>query len=432
MFSKAENPFRGGDLFNLEQQLNQELQLGDKLDRWKKERPFESPEYDSYPGLTVEDEKEVVDGLYNEIKRLVQEPDHARYVGRFLSATLSSAITERNPAKGAEEFIYGNLDELITNLYEGKIDDFDAYRDCELGDKTLSMLGRLAAGLEMAKESSPEYERKVFYPEGIEQENAFENGAVLFFCGYGAQTRPYEGIFERMNVPVICYTLSHKVINEDPDVVQEGFDEVAEAAKNDPNFDKVTHVIGNSTGTMLASNFAVNVLEEEPERNLDVALIQTGASWQEALKRTRAKFAQEFREKLDEKGIDFDDFSDATREYNPIDLSDGLAKLINEGRLDFDVFSGGGDRMITPAHEVVDPLLNALDEKGAEGKYNAYNSGKAGHQSATLFFLWLATEQETEWGRVFNNFKGEITETPERDKYRDRRKEVQEGTGIAA
>ncbi len=355
------------------------------------------------------EESQAVRGILKEIKSLWEKGQKAKeYLGLLLG--VANSYREKG-AEGVQTFIYNNLARLISGITSRKIEDFDKYTACEHGDSALALLTKYGGTLELVEQAMPNLERKVFYPKGetgeSAQKEACDKGVIFFICGYGASLEPYKGIFEQFNLPVVAYQLPHGVINENPDVVGKTFDDVYKEMQADPLLEKVTHVIGNSIGTMLASRLAVDVGKEREGKSLQVALVQVGRSWQGALERTHAKFADQLRARLKKQGWTLADFQKATEKYNPIELADDFTELIDKGRLDLSLFVGSGDKMIFPVSEEIDPLLKKLDSGKASGKYNAYISEVAGHNSAVLFFLWLAFQKSTEWSRVFKCFNPE-------------------------
>ncbi len=384
------------------------LQLDlEKLARERAERK-EFPEV--YP-----EEPQAVRGFLTEVKSLWEKGRETKeYAGLLLR--VANAWKE-NRAEGVLHLIYGNLNELISEITSKRIEDFDAYRDCEYGDRALALLGQYFSTLERNEQTLPKLERGVFYPGGEANEQTFDRGAVLFICGYGATLEPYTGIFRHMNVPVVAYQLPHGVINEDPNVVGETFHAVYGAIQEDPLLDKITHVVGNSIGTMFASRLAIDLCRQDPERNVELALVQVGMGWQGALEKTNAKFGRQLRDRVARRGLTLADFSGAVDAYNPGTLVGDMAEFVDGSRLNLSVFAGLGDQMISPAAQEFEPLLKKLDSSKASGKYNAYTSEVAGHNSAVLFFLWLAFQKATEWTRVFNvegfDLKTDIIHTPE-------------------
>lgn len=361
------------------------------------------------------EEAQAVRGFFEEIKSLWEKGQkNKEYVGlllRIANAFRGKEIAGVEGSEGVMAFVYKNLAKLISGITSGKIEDFERYTACEHGDSALSLLAKVGGTLKEVEQNTPKLKREIFYPNGesdeTAQREAQDKGVILFICGYGASLEPYKGIFKQFNLPVAAYQLPHGVINENPDVVGKTFDDVYEEIRTDPLSEKVTHVIGNSIGTMFASRLAVDICNTNENRKLQVALVQVGRSWQGALERTHAKFAKQLRARLKERGRTLADFQKATEKYNPIELADDLSELIQSDQLDLSLFMGLGDKMISPASEEIDPLLKTFDSGKASGKYNAYTSEVAGHNSAVLFFLWLAFQKSTEWSRVFKCFNPE-------------------------
>ncbi|MBI2625808.1 hypothetical protein HYW68_02045, partial [Candidatus Parcubacteria bacterium] len=355
------------------------LQLDlEKLARERAERK-EFPEV--YP-----EEPQAVRGFLTEVKSLWEKGRETKeYAGLLLR--VANAWKE-NRGEGVMHLIYENLNELISGITSGKIKDFDAYRDCKYGDHALALLGQYFSTLERNEQALPKLERRVFYPGEEKNEQASDRGAVLFICGYGATLEPYKGIFRHMNVPVVAYQLPHGVISEDPNAVKEVFGSVYDAMREDPLIGNVTHVIGNSIGTMFASRLAVDLCREDPERNVELALVQVGMGWQGALEKTNAKFGRQLRDRVARRGLTLADFSEATEPYNPGALVDDTAEFVANSRLNLSLFAGLDDQMISPVAQEFEPLLKKLDSSKASGKYNAYTSDVACHNSAVLFFLW--------------------------------------------
>lgn len=381
--------------------------LGLDLERLARERDSRQ----EFPAVYPE-EPRAVHGFWEEVRSLYEKGQKTKEYVALLSR-MAYAYKEKG-GEGVRGFIYENLDGLVSNITSGEVKDFDTYRDFEYGDSALALLGRYIATLELTEKALPKLEREVFYPGGEESERAFDRGAILFVCGYGATFEPYTRIFNHFNLPVVAYQLPHGVISENPDSVGETFNNVYGEILKDPLLGKVTHVIGNSIGTMFASRLAVDLGSEDPERNIKVALVQVGMGWQGALEKTHAKFGRQLRERVAKRGLTLEDFSEATQKYNPGALVDDLSELVSRGQLDLSLFIGLGDKVISPASEEIEPLLKKLDSGKASGKYNAYTSEVAGHNSAVLFFLWLAFQKVTEWSRVFKCFNPEtdLIETP--------------------
>lgn len=398
--------FAGASPLDPESLYRLETELGSLADERASKEKF--PQV--YP-----EEAQAVRGFFEEIKSLWEKgQENKEYVGLLLKIANSYRGKEIAGVKGSEgviAFVYKNLAKLISGITSGKVEDFDRYTACEHGDSGLSLLAKVGGTLEEVELANPKLEREIFYPNGesdeAAQEEARNKGVILFICGYGASLEPYKGIFEQFNLPVVAYKLPHGVINENPDMVGKTFDDVYGKIQADPLLEKVTHVIGNSIGTMFASRLAVDVGKKGQGRTLQVALVQVGRSWQGALERTHARFANQLRGRLKKQGRTLADFQKATEKYNPIELTDNFTELIDKGQLDLSLFMGLGDKMISPASEEIDPLLKKFDSGKASGKYNAYTSDVAGHNSAMLFFLWLAFQKSTEWSRVFKCFNPE-------------------------
>lgn len=350
-------------------------------------------------------EKQAVRGLWKEVKALWKKGEKTKeYVGLLLR--IADAYKARG-IRGVEGFMYENLDGLVSTITSGKVEDFDQYRDCEHGDSALALLCRFGGTMELVEQSLPELKREIFYPGSERGEAVFDKGVILVICGYGATLEPYKGIFSHFNLPVIAYQLPHGVIHEDPKFVDKTFDQIHEAILQDPLLDKVTHVIGNSIGTMFASRLSGDLCNKSPDKNIKTALVQVGRGWQGAVEKTHTKFGRQVRGKLKKLGLTLEDFSSAVKKYNPGELVDELSEYIDRGQLELSLFVGLGDKVIYPAHPEVDPLLEKLDQSRAGGKYDAFTSEVAGHNSAMLLFLWLMQQKATEWARVFKGFDPE-------------------------
>lgn len=382
-------------------------------------------------------EEEAVRGMVNAIKDVWRAGQKNKEYGGLLLRLANAWRKEGD--QGVQEFIYGNLAVLISNITSGKIEDFDEYTECEHGDSALALLYKHAGSYELVEAAMPKLERKVFYPDGKDpgaaREEDHDRGVILFVCGYGASLESYGGIFEQFNVPVVAYQLPYDVIGDDPDSVGEAFNRVHKEMLADSLLDDVRYVAGNSIGTMLASRLAVDLCKRDPEKNIQLALVQTGASWPGALKKTHVKFGEQVNRKVKSRGLTFDDFSEATKEYNPIELAGDFSERIDSGQMKLTLCVGLADKTIYPASEEIEPLLKVLDASRAKGKYDAFTSEVAGHNSAMLFFLWLARQKATEWSRVCKFFDPETDtiETPEAlEKYHRRRskRRVQHLTGV--
>lgn len=322
-----------------------------------------------------------------------------KYLYNFTLHIYQSAYrnwNEKSLMESTTEAIKERLDGLIYDLSHNQVANFDEYRLCEHGDEVLAYLSKYFYGLEGVAESNPRLERKIFN-EG----RGYEKGAVLFICGYGATFEPYTRIYDKMNRPIIAYQLPHSIVGDDPEKVGEVFNQISAAIKEDPALKHVTHVIGNSIGTMFASRLTIDIIEENPEINLDTALIQTGSGYPDALEHTNAKFNDQLRRKLKEKGLTFADFQKATEKYNPINLTEKLGTLAKKESLNLSIFMGLNDKMITPALELFEPLKQKMD-KEMLGKYDLFSSNTAGHSAAILFFLWLCNQQQTKWSEIFD------------------------------
>jgi pimeloyl-ACP methyl ester carboxylesterase len=365
----------------------------------------------------------VMTTLREQVREKKQSADYFILMSKVAGAYL------RGGGERLTKFIYKELAELISEITSGQVDDFDSFKRCENGDEGLALLAQVGGSMELVAESNRKLQRTVFHEgkELNEQEaqEASADGAVLFICGYGASRTPYEGIFSQFRLPVIVYELPHAVVHDDPEVVKQTFDLVHRRMLDDPLLPKVTHVIGNSIGTMFASRLAVDICEQDPERNIELALVQVGASYGGALQNTHAKFADQVRERMEHKGVTFDDFSDAVKNYNPIELVAEFAKYAEENRLDLTLVAGYGDRMITPARTQINSLLNRIDsDPRMRGKHDVFGSEAAGHNSAMLFFLWLGLQKATEWSRIFKSFdleKDSVETTRRVSKYHPRR-----------
>ncbi|MBI2355907.1 MAG: hypothetical protein HYV13_01710 [Candidatus Doudnabacteria bacterium] len=367
-------------------------------------------------------EAETVHELVEDIKRLwesgVKKKELAGYLLRVAEAY------RQNGVEGVWAHIYRNLDRMINEITSGQVGDFDKYRDIENGDSAIALLARYGGSLELVEQSCPELKRDVIYPEGQAEHEGANQGVVLFICGYGATTTPYKGIFRNFRLPVVAYQLPHSVIGEKPEQVAETFNKVRQEILKDPLIDKVTHVMGNSIGTMLASRLSIDLCHQNPDRKIQTALVQVGTSWQDALARTNAKFAAQLRERLARQGLSFKDFDKVLRQFNPIDLTDDLSELLSHGQLDLSMFIGLGDKMISPAREAVDPLLEKLDSSKAKDRYNAYISKVAGHNSVMLMLLWLMSQKATEWAVILKSFdlERDKVETAKAERYHARKK----------
>lgn len=309
--------------------------------------------------------------------------------------------------EGVQGFVYGRLQELIDMLGEkGAVDDFDKYRPCHTGDQVLSLLGNYAGTRELIKQKSPELKREVCMPEGVEE--AEMHDPVIFIAGYGATLKPYKMIFtSHFNRPVIAYQMPYDLLDEDPEHVRKSFESICEVIASDPQITglKNVKIIGNSIGTMVAQKVSRMLLTEDPERTVDLAEIQTGVGYVDALKNTQGKFANEFRDSLAERGMSLDDYRDATSEFNPFDNAAELGRLAKEGRLNLSIFGGYNDYLITGAeHELMGPLFEALDTYG-EGAYDAFITEEGGHNASVLFFLWLSTHKATPWAEVLKSYE---------------------------
>lgn len=309
--------------------------------------------------------------------------------------------------EGVEDFVYGKLQRLIDDLgEEGIIENFDEYKDCHIGDQVLALLGNVAGTRELIQQKSPELIREVIMPEGVD--SADMHDPVIFIAGYGASLKPYELIFKsHFNRPVIAYQMPYDLLDEDPEHVQKSFESICEVIARDPQISGLTNIkiIGNSIGTMPAQKVARMLLAENPERTVDLAEIQTGTSYVDALKNTEGKFAKQFRESLEERGMSLDDFREATSDFNPLDNAAELGQLAKDGRLNLSIFGGYNDYLISGAeHELMGPLFEALDESG-EGSYDAFITKEGGHNAAVLFFLWMATHKATPWAEVLKSFE---------------------------
>lgn len=355
---------------------------------------------DVYPG-----EFKSVREFLGRVRDIWKNNENVGYA-KYLSRLAYSYIHRFKGMQGVDDFISNNLDVLISDILAGRVEDFDKKQSIKQGDNALALLAQCGASLRVVEKLTPSIERKE-YNIG-DKEIDLKKGVVLFVCGYGAPLRLYEKIFALMNRPIVAYQLPHHVISPNPQSVREAFDEVYHKIVNDPHLDKVTHVVGNSTGTMFASKLALSLSKKdrrekgaEARKSIKLALIQTGTSWPEAMKRATGKFARQVRDVMKNKKISWEDFAEATKGYNPIDLADDLGKLIAEGQLDLSLFAGLDDKNISPARAVINPLLKKLDSLGVS--YNAFLSDKAGHQSAVLFFLWLSIQKKTEWGHIFGD-----------------------------
>lgn len=346
--------------------------------------------------------KEINSAIKNVSQRSEDWKRKAGY-GLYLTKMVGSFI--KGGVKGVSGFVYENLEDLVTNLTSGKIEDFDTYRDCEYGDSALALLGKTVYPLGIQKKMFPNIKREIFLPtdrDGKEQKENFKEGAVLFVCGYGATLEPYKKIFKHIKKPIIAYQMPHGVVNENPAVVGTAFREVHDALSQEPYLDKVTHLVGNSIGTMFTIKKAIDMLDRDSKRVLNVALVQTGTGWAGAVERSTALFGRQLRERAKKQGWKMSDFAAVTHGFNPEDLIDKIAAHLDSGRLKLSLFQGMGDKAISPAREVFNPMRKKLDATKAKGKYKACVSEIAGHNAAMLLFLWAAFQGTTEWSELMN------------------------------
>lgn len=384
-----------------------------KYEELARQRQAQGERYpDLYPG-----EPEAVRGVVAAIRELARSGKEKAEYGfqtinerkNYLALLLNVAKAYWNGKEtGVMNFIYEKLAGFISDITEGKIEDFDSYTPATHGDRGIALLSEKGGSMALVEASNPELRRTVFYQgTEISDEDAQKvagDGMMVFICGYGASRKPYEGIFEQFRLPIVVYELPHGVVNDDPSVVAEAFQGVREELVRDPFYDKITHVVGNSIGTMFASRLAADICRSDSERNVQLALIQTGATWQSAVEHTHAKFADELRAKIHDRGLTFDDFVESTKGFNPVDLVDEFAEYADKGKLDMTLCIGLGDAMITPALPQVQPLLDKLAANSKiSSRYDYYASEVAGHNQAMLFFLWLCTQKATEWWRVFKD-----------------------------
>jgi hypothetical protein len=225
-----------------------------------------------------------------------------------------------------------------------------------------------------------------------------------------------------MNKPVIAYQLPYTLVGEQPEKVGEAFNMVYDTIMNDPDLSKVTHIIGNSTGSMFASKIAATVATSRQHVTdpLSVALVQTGTGWCDAMERTQSLFARQLRHSMRRQPgsfipTTFEDFRNYTTRYDPITNAPDLAREVAKEKLHLSLFFGMGDKMITPDPELVNPLLESLDGNGARGKYEAYSSDVVGHNASMLYFLWLSRMGASRWSEIFsfpnsNRSQSQLTE----------------------